>query len=193
MQQVEEEDKDVPSLTSTMHALFKSTFESYLQELKKSSDRTLQELVERNKTVPEELPTGLSQQDMLEDDLDYKFDGSSSESAAGDARAQGRKRLDAIFNKHGIDVIIGPADSPIASYATTAGCPLATLPIGVLGFNGRPFGLTLITKAHGEPILVNLQCAWEKLFPRKLPESLRKLEDDRVKEQSLVKLDCASL
>lgn len=193
MKLVEEEDKDVPSLSSTMHALFRITFESYLQELKESPVRTLKELIERNKAIPDELPLGLSQQDMLEKDLDYKFDGSSPKGAADDARARGRKRLDSILSQHGIDVIIGPADSPMTSYATAAGYPLATLPVGILDYNGRPFGLTAITKAHGEPLLLNLQCAWEKMFPRMLPESLKKVEEDWVKEQGLGKERHAAL
>jgi amidase len=183
MSQVEEEDKDVPGLTSTMHALFKSTFESYLEGLEESPVRTLKELVERNREIPEELPSGFSQQDLLEKDLDYKFEGSSPEEAADNARARARKRLDDTFSKHDIDVIVGPGDSPMTNYAASAGYPIATLPVGVLEFNGRPFGLTVIAKAHGEPMLIKLQSAWEKLFPRKLPESLKKVEEDWVKDQ----------
>jgi amidase len=175
--EAEEEDKDFPSITDTFHALFKPAIESYLQSLDTSPVRTLKELVERNRRIPGELPPGYTQQDILEKDLDFKLQGCDPEEAANNVRARARKRVDDILAEHRIDIIIGPGDSSLTSFACAAGYPMASLPIGVLAFNGRPFGVTAITRAHGEALLVRLMSAWEKVFPRELPELLKVAEN----------------
>jgi amidase len=190
--EAEEEDKDFPSITDTFHALFKPAIESYLQGLESSPARTLKELVERNREIPGELPPGYTQQDILEKDLDFKLQGWDPEGAANHVRARALKRGDDILAEHRIDIIIGPGDSSLTSFACAAGYPMASLPIGVLAFNERPFGVTAITRAHGEALLVRLMSAWEKVFLRQLPESLKIAEDDWLKTQETFKETSAS-
>jgi amidase len=57
------------------------------------------------------------------------------------------------------------------------GFPIATLPISVIDFNGRPFGLTVAALPHNEAMLVKVMSAWEATFPpRKTPEAFLSLE-----------------
>jgi amidase len=153
IEELEIEDEDLPDIMAINHALF---FESYLQGLEYSPVRSLKELVERNREIPEELPQGYTQQDILEKEVDFKLDGFTPEEAAERVRARARKCLDEVFNKYKIDIIIGPADSLLTTFAAAAGYPLASMPVGVLNFNGRPFGIMALAAAHGEPLLIQL-------------------------------------
>ncbi|KAF2833888.1 amidase signature enzyme [Ophiobolus disseminans] len=179
--QVHTEDQDLPDHLTALHALHKPALEAYLRDLEASPVRTLEELIHCNRSIPEELPAAFPQQDYLEHDLTFKLYGISPHQAARDARSRAQKRIDDILYKYDVDVIIGPADSYITNFAAAAGYPLATLPVGVLAFNGRPFGLTAITRAHGEAVLVGVQSAWEVVFERSVPEALRGVEERRAR------------
>jgi amidase len=180
MTQVSEEDKDLVGHMTVLHALHKPAMEAYLQDLESSPIRTLSDLVESNASIPEELPPAYPQQDILEKDLTFQLAGIDAEVAAANACTRARKRVDDVLEEFDVDVILGPADSHLTSFAAAAGYPLATLPVGVLEFNGRPFGLTAIARAHGEGILVALQSAWEKGCVRRVPEMLREGEEGEV-------------
>jgi hypothetical protein len=52
------------------------------------------------------------------------------------------------------------------------GYPGASLPLGYLDFNGRPFGLQIIAKAHQEALQIQAQSAWETTFPKRQPPPL---------------------
>jgi hypothetical protein len=56
MEELEDEDEDLPDVMAINHAFFESAIESYLQGLDTSPVRTLKELIERNRETPEELP-----------------------------------------------------------------------------------------------------------------------------------------
>lgn len=43
------------------------------------------------------------------------------------------------------------------------GYPIATVPIGQLRYNRRPFGLCVVAKAHDEGILLQFMSAYEKV------------------------------
>jgi amidase len=172
MEELEDEDEDLPDVMAINHALFKSAIESYLQGLDTSPVRTLKELIERNSETPEELPQGYTQQDILEKDLDFKLDGFTPEEAAERVRARARNCLGEVFSNYKNDIIIGPADSLLTTFVAAAGYPLASMPIGVLDFDGRPFGITALTEAHGEPLLIQLMSVWERLFLGAVPLAL---------------------
>ena len=73
---------------------------------------------------------------------------------------------------NGIDVIMGPADARIASVAAAAGYPVATVPLGFADFNGRAFGMNLITRENKEGTLLQVMSAWEKTFGPREPPTL---------------------
>ena len=80
--------------------------------------------------------------------------------------------VDAIFAKHHLNIIVGPADSDLTGHASAAGYPIASLPLGYLDFNGRPHGLAAIARAHDDALLVRLMSAWEVSFPDRKPAPL---------------------
>lgn len=53
-----------------------------------------------------------------------------------------------------------------------AGYPIATMPLGYLDYNGRPFGLCGIARAHQDNVLLKMQSAWEATFGLRLPPPL---------------------
>ncbi len=72
-----------------------------------------------------------------------------------------------------VDVILGPADSRIASVAAAAGYPVASVPLGYADFNGRAFGMLLISPGNTEAKMFEVMSAWEAtLEPRKPPPML---------------------
>lgn len=109
--------------------------------------------------------------------------------------------IDKALADYKIDVILGPADSPITKMAsasgkhslglasqpvaasagveasvltTISGYPIATLPLGYLDFNGRPFGMVALASANQEQLLLKVMGAWEETFPnRVLPPMLQ--------------------
>jgi amidase len=101
------------------------------------------------------------------------------ESEVATARVQLRKKArDAIhkaFDPDGLnlDFILAPADSALAVPAAVAGYPLGVTPLGILDYNGRPFGLCFIGKAGAEEKMLRFMVAFESLFPvRGIPKLL---------------------
>ena len=108
----------------------------------------------------------------------------------------GRDRgIDHILDKYGVDVLIGQIDSKMMSYAASTGksilfmvvvrsqsingtgYPIATMPLGYLEFNGRPFGLCGIARAHQDTVLLKVQSAREATFGPRLPPPLLAADD----------------
>lgn len=110
--------------------------------------------------------------------------------------------FEALFSKLDIDVIIAPGDSSLQMYSaacgkvdpssvsrplsTCTGFPIATLPVGYLDYNGRPFGLTVACPCHGEGMLFRVMHAWESTFPaREDPKAFLKLAASSARDQDL--------
>ncbi|KAF2756644.1 amidase signature enzyme [Pseudovirgaria hyperparasitica] len=142
-----------------------------------SKVRSLEELVAFNKAHPGEqtFPSN-SQQSFLEAGLNHKWtDKDVNEALTFMRRVARDEGIDKILQDSGADVIIGPANSGLPTIAAAAGYPIATLPLGYADYNGRPFGLAAIARAHQEGTLIRLQSAWEVTFePRfQVPKSQR--------------------
>ena len=68
-------------------------------------------------------------------------------------------------------MILSSSMSSLSKEFGVLGYPVASLPLGYSDFNGRPFGLQMLAKAHQEALLVQVQSAWEASFPkRQLPD-----------------------
>ncbi|KAK3317045.1 amidase signature domain-containing protein [Apodospora peruviana] len=81
--------------------------------------------------------------------------------------------LDATFDDEKVNIIAAPADSALCVHAAAAGYPIATVPLGQLGYNGRPFGLCLVARAIGEEKLLRFMAAYERVSaPRAVPKLL---------------------
>ncbi len=86
-------------------------------------------------------------------------------------RATARRILEDAFDSQGLNIIAALADSPLCVYAAAAGYPIATVPLGQLRYNNRPFGLCMVAKANNEELLLRFMAAWEAsaIFNRPLP------------------------
>ncbi|KAM0418935.1 hypothetical protein ACHAPT_012093 [Fusarium lateritium] len=85
-------------------------------------------------------------------------------------RATAKQVLDEMFEKEQVNLIAAPGDSALCVHAAAAGYPLATVPVGQLRYNNRPFGLCLVGKANEEETLLQFMMAYEKVAkPRPVP------------------------
>jgi len=57
------------------------------------------------------------------------------------------------------------------------GYPIASLPLGYLELNGRPFGMAALASAHQEATLIKVQSAWEATFPLRRPPPRENFEN----------------
>ncbi|KAJ5811051.1 Amidase [Penicillium robsamsonii] len=86
-------------------------------------------------------------------------------------RRAARAILDDLFDKEKINILAAPGDSPLCVHASAAGYPVATVPIGQLRYNGRPFGLCLVARADEEETLLRFMAVYEKVAkPRPVPK-----------------------
>ena len=132
---------------------------------------------------------GYPRQDKLEAALNSHITASTLKAALNHARDVGRTRgIDRILKEYDIDVIIGPAESAMTDIASASGeqgslillqrlseltrptgYPIASLPLGYLDYNGRPFAMAALASGHQEATLVKVQSAWESTFPPRRP------------------------
>lgn len=109
----------------------------------------------------------------------------------------GPNGIDKVLDQHNLDAIGVLTDSPLSSLASAAGkshplrlgisvvskdmnqgYPTCKMPLGVLRLNGRPFGMSFVTKAHQEAKLFRIMSAWQSTFERHAPPALD--EDARL-------------
>jgi len=161
---------------------FKKNMDAYLSDLETSSVRTLEDIVGFNKkNADRELPPKNPNQETCETALKNIFDSSQRQKHLEIIRSVGRDRgIDATLSKYNIDVIIGPNEGEWTSLAACAGYPLATLPLGYLDYNGRPFALLAVAKAHQEATLIKVMSAWEATFPARKPPPLEIVGEEEL-------------
>ncbi|KAL2194061.1 amidase signature domain-containing protein [Corynascus similis CBS 632.67] len=132
--------------------------------------RSLADIVEFNKENKDKcLPSPYTKQDDLIKALDNTDDGPYIERLKSGLRAIGQRILDEAFDGHGVNVIAAPADSSLCIHAAAAGYPIATVPLGQLRYNGRPFGLCMVAKARNEEVLLRFMHAWSGMVCRPVP------------------------
>ncbi|GAM40193.1 hypothetical protein TCE0_038f12344 [Talaromyces pinophilus] len=148
-----------PSLVKIMQEHeFHPSINEYLQDLEHSKVHSLEELVEYNREHADlELPPEFPSQSSLENSLNDNI-----------TTAENQRTL----TEHNLDAIAVLTDSPLSSLASAAGYPTCTMPLGVLGLNGRPFGMSFVAKAHQEARLFRIMSAWHSTFQRYAPSAL---------------------
>ncbi|KAM0186995.1 hypothetical protein ACHAPI_011423 [Fusarium lateritium] len=90
-------------------------------------------------------------------------------------RTHAKMAIDQLFQDNNLDVLIGNGDGRMTAIASAAGYAVGSAPLGYAeGFNGRAFGVNLITGVGGERKMFEAMSAWEKTFPegRKAPPAL---------------------
>ncbi|KAF2970834.1 hypothetical protein GQX73_g2780 [Xylaria multiplex] len=156
---------------------FKDSLEDYLGSIDNSKVRTLEDLIKFNEEHAEqELPPSADNQAGFIRALHAKMPDDEYRELIDFARDRcGKNGIDKVLEENEVDIIIGPGDGPMINIAGTAGYPSATLPLGYLDFNGRPFGLQILAKAHQEALLIEAQSAWEATFAKRQPPPLSEI------------------
>ncbi|CAL5866018.1 uncharacterized protein PFLUO_LOCUS225 [Penicillium psychrofluorescens] len=68
------------------------------------------------------------------------------------------------MDEHSLDIVLGPSDSTLVTFAACAGWPIATMPLGRLGKNGQPYGFFALAKSGREDMLFRLMGAFYRTF-----------------------------
>jgi amidase len=151
---------------------FKGLLEDYLQNVEDCKIKTLEDLIAFNERhADQELPPSASNQAGLIKALKARMTREDYDKRIASARERcGPNGIDKVLEGNEVDIILGPGDGAMFVISGTAGYPVASLPLGYLDFNGRPFGMQIIAKAHQEGLLIQAQSAWEATFgPRQPP------------------------
>ncbi|KAL6701537.1 amidase signature domain-containing protein [Trichoderma pleuroticola] len=167
-------DKVWSGIGNIMSYEFQQVFNHYLETLDSSQVRNLQELVDWNRQhADRELPQEYPSQSSLESALQCNISATeNAETLAFLRKLAGPDGIDRILNLFNLDAIASLADSPLSSVASAAGYPIATMPLGILDMNGRPFGISMTASKHQEKKLFQIMSAWETLGARQPPPAL---------------------
>ncbi|PTB39058.1 hypothetical protein M441DRAFT_71393 [Trichoderma asperellum CBS 433.97] len=165
----------LPTLTNFGAYEFQRVFNRYLETLDSSQVRNLKELVDWNlQHADRELPKEHPSQSSLENALPCNISAAeNAETLAFLRKLAGPDGIDQVLNLFKLDAVASLADSPISSVASAAGYPIATMPLGVLDLNGRPFGVIMTASKHQEKNLFQIMSAWETLGTRQPPPALK--------------------
>ncbi|KAK3901220.1 amidase signature domain-containing protein [Staphylotrichum tortipilum] len=134
--------------------------------------RNLEDIVKFNQDNGEKyFPSPYTEQDDLIKALHNIDEGPYIAQLKTRLRATAHRILDDAFDSQGLNIIAAPADSPLCVHAAAAGYPIATVPLGQLRYNNRPFGLCMVAKANKEEVLLRFMAAWEAsaIFKRPVP------------------------
>ncbi|KAL5087696.1 hypothetical protein Trisim1_007561 [Trichoderma cf. simile WF8] len=148
---------------------------AYLQDLGESDMRSITDIIEFNKEhADKELPPHHPRQDTFIKCENQNVPATEYDRLFAHMRKVARDSgVERVFQPHGVNIIVGPADGFISTMASSGGYPVAAMPLSYLDFNGRPFGLAALAGRHQEALLVQLMSAWEATFPaRKPPQAL---------------------
>ncbi|KAI4257637.1 MAG: hypothetical protein L6R42_005531 [Xanthoria sp. 1 TBL-2021] len=157
---MEEGGEDIDEL---MDHDFKVSLKEYLSNFENPSNvYGLEDLIDYNKEHADlELPPEHPNQDVLIGALNSNMTDQQCKERLAITRHRATSAIKKSLAENEIDVILGPADSRIASVAAAAGFPVATVPLGLADFNGRAFGMLLISPENTEAKMFEVMSAWE--------------------------------
>ncbi|KAJ5541218.1 amidase signature enzyme [Penicillium frequentans] len=144
----------------------------FIRFFHKCTVTSVADIVEFNKENSEEaLPAPFVEQNDLEGAMDTTENKEKIDELKHGLRLAARNILDDLFEKEEINILAAPGDSSLCVHAAAAGYPVATVPIGQLRYNDRPFGLCLVAKADEEETLLQFMGQYEKVAkPRPIPK-----------------------
>ena len=149
--------------------IYENNIKEYLAALDYSKVHNLKDIIEFNTNhAAKELPEGFPDQSRLLKASTDPPSAQAAERAKAHCRATAREKgVARAFQEQNLDLLAMPMDSPIPSISAAAGYPLATMPLGTLDFNGRPFGLALMGKPGREDLMIQFMSAFERVFPKR--------------------------
>ncbi|KAL6831996.1 amidase signature domain-containing protein [Trichoderma camerunense] len=130
-----------------------------------------EDIVKFNKDNSEKaMPPPYTEQGDLEKTLGCNDDPAKIEGLRNGLRQVGQQIINTAFDTQGVNLIVAPGDSSLCIHAAAAGYPIATVPVGQLRYNGRPFGLCILARANEEELLLRFMAAYEAVAaPRPVP------------------------
>lgn len=148
---------------------------NFLERFNTTNVRSLEDLVQFNKDHAEkELPSDHPDQDWLVKGLESRPTKEHYEAALAHIRnTAGENGIARLFAEEDLNLLAFPMDSGIAMIAAAAGYPIATMPLGALLWNGRPFSLGIMALPGREDLMFQFMSAFEaSVEPRPLPPLL---------------------
>ncbi|KAJ3558677.1 hypothetical protein NPX13_g9661 [Xylaria arbuscula] len=164
-----------PCTILAIRHVFKTNLEKYFSAFSSAEIRTAEGLIQYNKEHASiELPPDFPEQERLVDTIENLINAEQYQHAVTVCRQLSRGNgIDKALSESNIDLVAFPMDSPCPRVAAAAGYPIATMPIGTLDYNGRPFGLAIIAKAGREDVMFSFMSAFEaNSEPRAVPPTL---------------------
>ncbi|KAF2878597.1 amidase signature domain-containing protein [Massariosphaeria phaeospora] len=154
---------------------FPTDLKRYLEGLDSTPIQSLDDLIKWNSDhADEELPPCAPTQNSLLQARDLRLSKQEYAAHLQHCRSTARDHgVEKVFADHGADIILGPSDSALPLIATCGGYPVVSLPLGYLGYNGRPFGLMALGPRHSETLLFKVASAWEATFGPRQPPDLK--------------------
>ncbi|KAJ5916612.1 amidase signature enzyme [Penicillium tannophilum] len=143
----------------------------FIRSFHECSVTSVADIVKFNKENSEKaLPAPFNEQNDLEGAMNTTEERDKIDELKQSLRGTARGILDDLFEKEEINILAAPGDSSLCVHAAAAGYPVATVPIGQLHYNDRPFGLCLVAKADEEENLLRFMGEYEKVAkPRPVP------------------------
>ncbi|KAJ5643622.1 amidase signature enzyme [Penicillium longicatenatum] len=128
------------------------------------SVKSVADIVNFNKENSEiALPAPFAEQNDLEGAMNTSETKEKIDDMKQGLRRAARDILDSLFDKEKINILAGPGDSSLCVHASAAGYPVATVPVGQLRYNDRPFGLCLVAMANEEENLLRFMREYERV------------------------------
>lgn len=147
--------------------------------------RTLQDLVTFNKEhAAEELPLGINcskvhvlqiltsyngtdqpSQQVLENGLNDNMTDEKYHSGLAHLRQSVRHAVHLCLEESNADIIMASGETLLPSIAACAGYPIGSVPLGFSTYNGRPFGMEIMSRNGEEEKIFQVMSAWEATFP----------------------------
>ncbi|KAK4868060.1 hypothetical protein LT330_007258 [Penicillium expansum] len=144
----------------------------FIRSFDECSVTSVADIVKFNEENSEKaLPTPFVKQNDLEGAMNAVEEKEQIDELKQDLRRAARDILDDLFDKEKINILVAPGDSSLCVHASAAGYPVATVPIGQLRYNDRPFGLCLVARADEEETLLRFMGLYESVAkPRPVPK-----------------------
>ncbi|CAI7644884.1 unnamed protein product [Penicillium glandicola] len=144
----------------------------FIRSFHECSVASVADIVNFNKENSEKaLPAPFIEQNDLEGAMNTIEKKEKIDELKQELRKAARAILDDLFDKENVNILAAPGDSPLCVHASAAGYPVATVPIGQLRYNDRPFGLCLVVRADEEETLLRFMGVYEKVAkPRPVPK-----------------------
>lgn len=147
----------------------------YLHAANVDNINSTEEIIKFNQNHPaRELPPDHPDQAWLIEGLeDPPSKEEHDENVAHFRRISRDEGIEKLFRERSLNLLAFSTDSLVFTISSAAGYPIATMPMGLLKSNGRPFGLGIIAQAGREDLMFQFMSAFEaSSSDRCIPKSL---------------------